>query len=117
MKRRITTSRRWFLVGSVGLLVAWQPYPVSLDVVNAAGEDVQVRIAGDTAWIEAKAGAAVYLGSFPYGGLCNPPDRWVPEDFTGLEFKLANGSVVQVSREAFEKEAEYKGGWIYRFRG
>lgn len=119
MKRRITT-RRWFLVGSVGFLAAWEPYPVSVNVVNASGEDVQVRfagLAGHEAWVEAKAGADVHLGSFPYASLCSPPDRWLHESFTGLEIKLADGSVVEVSREAFEKEAEYHRRWIYRFRG
>ncbi len=120
MKRRITT-RRWFLVGSVGFLAAWEPYPVSVNVVNASGEDVQVRFAGRAgheAWIEAKAEGDVPIGGFSYASLCNPPDRWVPDHFTGLEIKLADGSVVQVSREAFEAEAEYRHHrWIYRFRG
>ena len=115
MKRRSIT-RRWFLVGSVGLLAAWQPVPVPIHVVNASGEDVQVRIAGSEVWIEAKAGPEVVsLGAFNYDGFCSPPARWLPESFAGLEFKLEDGSVVEVSREAFE--AEYGRGGGYRFRG
>lgn len=116
MKRRLTT-RRWFLVATVGLLGAWEPVPISLHVINASWNDVKVRISGTEQWIEVKAGAEVSVGGFNYAGLCNPPDRWLPEDFAGLEFELAGGSVVAVSREAFERDAEHDRGWTYRFRG
>ncbi len=116
MKRQLAT-RRWFLVGSVGLLAAWEPGRVPLAVVNASSRIVQVRLVGDEAWIEAKVRADVRVQVFAYHGLCSPPDRWLPDEFTGLEFKLEDGSVVHVSREEFEAEAEYDHRWIYRFRG
>jgi hypothetical protein len=116
MKRRLTL-RRWFMVGGLGLLVGWEPGRVMLHVVNASHEDVQVRRAGDETWTPAKIGADVLVATLLHHGLCNAPDRWLPEDFSGLEFKRADGSVVTVSREAFEAEAEYEHRWIYRFRG
>jgi hypothetical protein len=115
--KRPLSTRRWFLVGSVGLLAGWEPTPVPLRVVNASGEDVDVRLAGEEAWTEVKAGAEILLRTLVHHGLCSPSDRWLPESFAGLEFKLADDSVVEVSREAFEKEAEHKRGWTYRFRG
>jgi len=86
-------------------------------VANASRRKVQVRMIGEREWIDAAIGASVDVVQFNYAGLCSPPVRWLPEEFTGLEFKLEDGSVVHVSREEFEAEAEYDHRWIYRFRG
>ena len=110
-------SRRWMLVGIAVLLAAWLPIPIEFYVTNASGAPVHARISGTDVWIEAVPGAHVDLGGYGYDGLCSPPDRYLPPEFSGLEIKLADGQVVEVSRATFAERAVHDRGWTYRFEG
>lgn len=114
-------GRRLALLGSLGLLAGWEPYRVNIYVVNATGETVHGRLVtpqrrGDD-WFEVKAGETGPVGACLHHGLCSPSAGWLPDDFEGIELKLADGTVITVSRERFEREAVRSRGWQYRFDG
>ncbi|MBK6921720.1 MAG: hypothetical protein IPH07_30265 [Deltaproteobacteria bacterium] len=109
-------KRRVFLLGSLGALAAWEAYPVGIRLENASGAVVSGRRKGDPDWRDVEPGATGIIGTCRYHGLCNPPARWLSEDFDGIEIRCSDGTVIEVSRAAFEVDAVARGhNWYYRF--
>jgi hypothetical protein len=113
-----STSRRVFLIASLGALAAWEAYPVFIFLMNATDQAVNGRLKGTSGWGEVPAGSERTIGACKYPGLCKPPERWLSDDFDGIEIKLADGTVIEVSRADFEAAAECRHlAWHYRFEG
>lgn len=111
-------TRRMFLLGSLGAVAAWEAYPVGIRLENASDQLLSGRLKGDPDWRSVEPGTTNIIGTCPYHGLCNPPARWLSEDFDGIEIRRADGTVIEVSRAAFEVDAVAKGhNWYYRFEG
>lgn len=76
------------------------------------------HLKGVSGWAEVEAGTTDIIGACKYPGLCKPPERWLSDDFDGIEIKLADGTVIEVSRADFEAAAECRHlAWHYRFEG
>lgn len=97
--------RRTVLVGAATFLVAFEPVPVRLEIENDTQGLVRVRIDADAPWMDVPAGKTATLTTFPHAGLCRPPQRWLPEYFTGLDLQRANGEQTRIDRATFEQTA------------
>jgi hypothetical protein len=100
------------------MVVGFQPIPVPLVVCNETTKTIRVRMSPDEDWLALGPLATTELAQFSHAGLCRPSDRWLPDSFRGLQLERPDGSVVEITRAAFEAEAEYRRErWTYRYRG
>lgn len=100
---------------ALGLLTGCLPVDVPVHVHNEMASAVKVRIAGgNPPWATIAPSEAVGVGAFQYTGWGNVPDRWVPDDFTGLEVLLSTEARADVDADAFLGAATYDRGWTYR---
>jgi len=114
MPMRVHRARELALAALL-TLVCCERVPVPLYVDNHTGETLEVRIAGSRGgWASIEPGATGSIGAFQYGGWCNVPERWVPDDFAGLEVRSQSGHRRDVTAERFVKDARFGRGWTLR---
>lgn len=113
MKARLL--RRSVLIAGVAFMLAFEPVPVGLSIENASGEPIRVRLDNDDPWLDVPATQTVALTSFPHAGLCRPPERWLPDYFTGVDIQRATGEETRIDRATFEKSARWGRGERWKF--
>ncbi len=105
-----SASRRVFLLGATGFLLAFDQVPVRFEIENGTTQTIHVRLDSDRPWEEIPAGKTARLATFPHSGLCSPPERWLPESFTGLDVQLDGGRVKRIDRRNFEEHGAWGRG-------
>lgn len=117
MTAQASLRRRPFVVLlGLGCLVGTLPVPVSVTVTNGTAEAFRARYGTDRRWEEIPPGQSRGVVDLPHGGLCSPPNRWLPEDFAHIEIEFANGSRRVIGRETFLREAEWGPGARWKLR-
>lgn len=101
--------RPFFLLIGLGALLGTSPVPVPVSVSNETGGAVRARY-DDSEWMTIPDGETRGVATFGHGGLCSPPNRWLPESFAHIEIEFANGTTRVLGREAFLREAEWGPG-------
>ncbi len=116
MSARIAFRRRPFLLlVGLGALLGTSPVPVPIFVANQTGESLRARY-DDSEWMEIPQGETRSVATFGHGGLCSPPNRWLPENFVHIELEFASGATRVIDREAFLREAEWSSSGIWKLR-